>query len=354
MKTYQIILQELLKQPGGKSVNDSQIQLQCPICKHKDNKLYVGVIRRLLPKERLGYDCKHCGFTGGVSKKFLQKFNINLSKEVLESLKFEKKQFTKIINPVTKMTKMDYKIPNIVLPEDEFKLRYLSMRFKRPLNKSDIQTYKIVLNVKEFYKYNNINIDELLGYDKEKIRKQKFMIEEYSKNFVGMLTVDNNKINLRNINSQRFDQRYMIHVINPNLSNPYLYIPDIPVDLLSKQPSINMAEGVYDIIGAKELYFLDDDDYSNIFAAVGSRPSYIRALQQILKMTGFLNADVKLFVDYDGEDYGIGFYRDMFKPYRNLFPNIYVNYNVAIDEDGKPCKDFGNLSKPVKLKRYRI
>ena len=363
MEPYQIVLEELLKVPGSLTAGEDEIRMHCPRCNHQKPKLYVGLNRGLLPRKVLMYDCKHCNFQGGVGAKFLKMFNIDVTiGDYVKSIKKVSRSIYKTVNPVTKMVKNDFKIPDFIRLEDQFKIDYLSRRFGRKLTINDIKTYKIVLNFKDFCNFNKINpIKYLDTNDPNKIQYAKFLFTEYTKHFVGMLSIDNNKINFRNINSEALKgKRYMVHVFDKKINNPYMYMPDIPFDILAKQPIINMAEGNYDIIGAKELYF-SNEDYSNIFVAVGTRKAYKRALMQIMKMTGFLNAKLNIFADNDldatkGEDESVNlsWYRDMFKDMRILFNDITINYNVATDSNGKPCKDFGNLSNPIELVKYEI
>ena len=217
------------------------------------------------------------------------------------------------------------------------------------------------MNFKDFCQFNKINPVKFLETDDaRKIDYAKFLFNEYTKYFVGMLSVDNNKINLRNVNSEALkNKRYMVHQFNKKMINPYIYIPDLPFDIMCKHPTINMAEANYDILGAKELYF-SDDDYSNIFIAVGTRKAYPRALMQVMKMTGFLNAKINIFADNDeelrepGEEVCIQWYKNMFNDLRGVFENITLNFNIASDSDGKLCKDFGDLSKPIKLAKFEI
>ena len=362
MEPYQYILNDLLKVPGSLPAGQDEIRMLCPICGHPKPKLYVGLYKTLLPKKVLTYDCKHCQFQGGVGPKFLKLFNVESNPEYFESIKKQSRSTTKILNPVTKMEKMDLKIPDRILPQDELKVRYLESRFNRKITVKDLKTYKIVLNFKDFFDYNHVNpLDYLDRTDERKFQYQRFLFGEYTNHFVGMLSVDNNKLNLRNIDSKALaNKRYMVHTINPSINNPYMYMPDIPIDIMSVMPTINMAEGNYDIIGAKETYFLNED-YSDVFVAVGTRKAYKRVLNQIMKMTGFLSAKINIFADNDGDINGmsnIDFYKDLFKEFRPLFENITLNYNVAeyTDENGRkiPCKDFGNLSHPIKLEKVEI
>ena len=73
------------------------------------------------------------------------------------------------------------------------------------------------------------------------------------------------------------------------------------------------------------------------------------------------NVTINIFADNDGDINGmnnIDFYKDLFKEFRPLYEDITLNYNVAdyTDENGRviPCKDFGNLSHPIKLEKVEI
>ena len=71
--------------------------------------------------------------------------------------------------------------------------------------------------------------------------------------------------------------------------------------------------------------------------------------------------NINIFADNDGDINGmnnVDFYKDLFKEFRPLYEDIILNYNVAdyTDENGRviPCKDFGNLSHPIKLEKVEI
>lgn len=361
MEPYQYVLQELLKVPDSYEAGEDEIRMHCPVCGHPKSKLYVGLHRGLLPRKVLVYDCKHCNFQGSVGNKFFKLFNIEPIIEYTKSLAKITRSIYKIVNPVTGMVKNDFKIPDIINPNDQFKLDYLAKRFGRQLTIEDIKEYKIVLNFKDFCIFNKINpIKYLETDDYNKIQYAKFLFNEYTDHFVGMLSVDNNKINFRNINSTALkDKRYMVHNFDKHIQNPYFYMIDRPFDIMCKTPTIVMTEGNYDIIGAKELYY-SDEDYSTVFVAVGTRKAYPRALNQLMKMTGFLNAKIHIYADNDvdlrdpDEELCVNWYRRMFKDLRYIFEDITLNFNVAVDNTGKLCKDFGNLSNPVKLVKREI
>src|SRR5574344_482377 len=363
MEPYQIVLNELLKVPGSLPAGEDEIRMHCPVCNHPKPKLYVGLYRGLLPRKVLTYDCKHCNFQGGVGNKFLRMFNIDPIDDYTKSIKKMGRSIFKTVNPITGMTKNEFKVPDFINPKDQFKLDYLSGRFGRQVTLNDVKTYKIVLNFRDFCIFNKINpIKYLETTDENKIKYAEFLFDHYTDHFVGMLSADNNKINFRNINdndTRLKNKRYMVHVFDKKINNPYMYMPDLTFDIMCKKPTINLAEGNNDIIGAKELYFLNED-YSNVFVAIGPRKAYKRAIMQIMKMTGFLNAKINIFADNDidlrdpGSKYSLGWYTDMFKDIRPCFEDITINYNMAENKDGHPYKDFGNLSNPVQLEKFDI
>ena len=309
----------------------------------------------------------------------MKMFNLEPVPDYFKSIKKISHSIYKVVNPVTGLTKNDFKIPDHINPEDKFKLDYLASRFVRRFDINDLKKYKIILNFRDFCEFNKIDpIKYLETTDEDKIAYAKRMFEEFTNHFVGILSFDNNKINFRNINSEYLkSKRYMMQTLDKHIVNPYMYIPDIPFDIMCKKPTINMTEGAYDIIGVKELYY-QNDDYSNVFVAVGSRNSYGRSLLQVLKMTCFLNAKLNIFADndldlrYGEETVCVQWYKDMFKKFYNfpsllkeggyghalmykpIFSSITLNFNTAVDETGKPYKDFGNLSNPIKLERFEI
>ena len=360
MENWKKLEEILLKLPHAHTCLGDEIRLRCPICNKPDDKLYVGPMKNdQFSKEiKLGYNCKQCQYSGIVGKKFLEKLGINYDGTIKDLTKYDPTPTTvKSINPATKLKKLDLKIPNWINPKDQFKVDYLSNRFNRDITVEDLITYKIVLNFRDLLEFNKLKLLEF--EDKNDVKRcdfLRFQAKQYSDHFVGMLTLDNNKINFRNINSKYYTEkgkRYMVHVINKNISNPYLYMVSNPINLLTPNPIINMAEGNYDIIGARELYFKDNVENNCVFVAIGTRTAYKRSLSQILKMTGFFNAKINIFADND-KDTNLGWYKDMFKEWKYLFPEITINYNIAKDKNGNDCKDFGNLSNPVELKKFII
>lgn len=342
MDSYKTILEQLLKLPGSMATSDpNQIRIFCPKCHniHPKAKLYVGVMKG---SNLLGYDCKYCPYSGKVDKDFLNQFNIS-AEDYLKDVQTGKKP-SKTVNLVTDLVKLNLKIPNYIRTEDKDKIDYLQERLQKKITIKDIQEYKIVLDFLDFFRYNNYdylqNVND--NYQKEQMKNN---AEEYSKYFVGMLSVDNNKINLRNLGSKKINRRYMVHVIDKTIGNPYMYMPDIPIDIMCTNPTINMAEGNYDIIGARELFF-DKKDFSNVFVAIGTKKAYKRVLDQVLRMTCFLNANINIFADND-DDSNLNFYKDMFRDYRSIFPEITVFYNTK-------SKDFGDLREPIEVKRCKI
>ena len=346
MEGYEIILEQLLKLPDShKTGTINQIYMHCPVCNHPKPKLYVGLMKN---SKLLGYDCKHCTFQGKVGPEFLNMVGIDstISKEYLYDYKRNKKQI-KTISPSTKMEKLNLKVPDYINPKDKIKIDYLENRLQKTITVSDLKKYKFILNFEDFFHYNNY---DFLQFEKDYKQRNylKYLAKEFSNHFVGTLSVDNNKINLRNIDSEHINKRYMVYAIDKSINNPYMYMPDIPIDLCTTNPVINMCEGNYDIIGVKERFIINES-YNNVFVAVGTKKAYRRVLFQVLKMTGFLDAKINIYADNDVWnksdtfiDHEVPIYREMFGEDIKIFDSITLTYN-------KLYKDFGDLSKPCKI-----
>lgn len=344
MEPYQYILQELLKLPDSKTTSDpDQIRIRCPICNHNSSNLCVGLIRNT---KILGYDCKHnCTFSGKVDKNFLELFNIDCP-EYLKDIKYPNKTYHRLKSQVTNLEKLNITINSNIDIKNMNKIQYLHNRLNKKISENDIKKYKIVLNLNDLLEYNNLDPYKYCK-NKDEFNKTKYMLKEFSEHFVGFLSLDNNTVVLRNIDSKHFsNQRYMKYRIDKKLNNHFMYVIDIPIDIMSKNPIINISEGTFDIIGVKLRYFQKENN-STIFAAVGgSFQSYKRAIIEIIKMTGFFDAKINIFADND-HTFNINDFRYNFRDLSKSLGGIYVYRN-------KLGKDFGDMKEQIKLEKFIV
>ncbi len=338
------IFDELLKtKSAAKTSNDNQIKIRCKFCGDSRNQdhshMYVGVMNT--QQFMIGYHCKKCQSSGVVSKDFLEMYDI---KNVELNVFLKKNRISTIIKKNINSNTLvnNYNIPDEILQEDKFKIDYLSSRFNRKITKDDLKQYKIVLNLNQFLKFNNINLYRDTNTNKMEL---KTLVEEYTKTCVGFLSFDNNIIQFRNINSNVIRYKYSNLQINKDFKNPLLYVVKKNIDLISRKPKIIIAEGIFDIIGVKERFCLDDDVDSVLCSPCGK--SFKVALNQIIKMTGFVDSDVFLYVDKDTN-------RDIDKGFFNNHMSQFIpNFNITIVYNDKG-KDFGEMSEEIDIKTYKL
>ena len=311
----------------------SEITIYCPRCKHlhpnSSPHLYIG----LLDPNSFPFDCKHCQYQGIISPKFLEEINL-YTPEFVEFIKTlnrqtgyrTKKVFgDEIINDLT--------ISNQILKRDQFKIDYISERTGIDFNnEKEIQNHKIILDLNKFLQMNKIDLGD---------RYESYLIKELSENAFGFLSYNKNVINLRNISSDRL-KRYTNIKIDPSISYPFLYLPPVEVDVLTKSPHVVVSEGSFDILCIKKRFFPEDAN-NIIFGAVGSSGSYQRAIKKLIYITCFIGSNITIFSDSDVK---IDSYK---KALSGLLNNhkIKVIYNTI-------NKDFGHINLEVKFKTFKL
>lgn len=325
------LMKALLKTKDAKPASGgSEIAVLCPRC----HMYHIGSGPHLYIEangEIIRIDCKHCSLNG------------LLSPGILHEIGIVNEEFDKYLNTINrggiKKIKNSSDINNnIFIPtspskEDLIKIEYSSDRTKIDFSKPEnIKNYKMVYNLNEFLKINNIVLTENKKY-----------IDEISNTSIGFLSYNNNTINMRNLFSDKIKKRYINLKIDKTIKSPFLYIPPIEVDLLTPSPKIVAAEGTYDILCVKSRYY--PSDCTNImFGAVGSSGSYKRGIMKMMQMACYYGADITIYSDADVslDDYRIAFKNDLLK--LNA-PPIKIIYN-------KLNKDHGNINESYALKKY--
>lgn len=310
----------------------SQVLVRCPFCEDSIKNphhahFYIG----FLDNGVIVYDCKRCPTSGKLTKEVMHMMNIydeNIDK-YLDSK--QKMGITKKISYDNTLY-TDWKIPPNIDEKDLKKVRYFETRTGIKVTKQTVQDYKIILNLNDFLSYNNIDLISNIMNKKEKAYQIE-LLRDLSDSFIGVLTYNKNTINMRNIDSKLTKKRYYNFTINKNIKSTSLYIPTSIIDVLALNPKIILAEGFFDIICVKNKFFPDKTSQNLLFCATGSKGSYVKALTQLMKITGFIDAKVLIFSD---KDVDIEEYRTkIFPVYRDMVKmDIYYN---------NPYKDFGHI-----------
>jgi len=274
MNIKEDLIKALVALPGSKlRSSGSELEVQCPRCGHLHHSNHGHLYIELLNDACMRFNCFHCSFSGSLSPSVLHELNIDNATfdEYLATLnRGGVKQYIK--NGHDNST--NYIIPTVIDEKDKAKIDYVCTRTGINFyNKNNIRRYKLIHNLKEFLAVNNIVLEE----------KQSF-INVVSNNYIGFLSYNNNIINMRLLRKNINMTRYINLKINKKIQNPFLYIPPIEIDLLTKNPMIVLAEGVYDIICIKKRFYAEDNT-NIIFSAVGTKKGYRRAILKLLKLT---------------------------------------------------------------------
>lgn len=328
------LIQALLKLDDARMQSgNSEIVINCPFCgvKHRKPKFYIEAD----DDNHMYYHCfsADCPNPSGI-----------LSPDVLHLLGIENIEFDTYLNSLknknskTKIKTKSSVYNNFVIPknpksEDMNKIRYSSTRTGVDFtNGENIENYKLIYNLREFININNIKLEI---FDNE--FKNNRYIEDLSRHWIGFLSYNNNIINMRNVDSEFSDRRYMNIKINKNGNYSFLYMPPQNIDLLTSVPRIVLAEGAYDIICVKNRFFTNDID-NVIFGAVGSASSYLRGLMKLFQISCFFDAEIDIYGDQDID----------INEYYKKFSKIIKNNKIRIIRN-KDNKDFGNINESYSL-----
>lgn len=221
------------------------------------------------------------------------------------------------------------------------KLKYINSRIGTNL---DIQTClkeKIIFNLDETLRYNNI--DNLTRYPN--------IVNELSKYFVGFLSLDNNFINLRRIVGEgivnsKIDKRYINYNIHDKKDNTEkMYVMPVTLDLCQPyKVQMHIAEGPFDILSIK--YNIRNGEPGIYAAVTGS--GYERLVIHLMNTFQVFYFDLHLYPDNDnhGNDDNMIHIANLLKPYG---VDVYIHRNMSPGE-----KDFGVCKDKIKEQVYKI
>ena len=205
-------------------------------------------------------------------------------------------------------------------PETLKKVEYISNRLNHPFTFEELASFKIILNLYDFIKLNNIG----------NLTRAKEICDQIDRYFIGFLSLDNAYILMRRLVGDHqvhpnIDTRYInynIYGFQDN-SSRYYVIPTV-IDP-SKKITINIAEGPFDILG---VYLNTDSIKENsIFASIGGK-SYLALIKFFIMNYGFINFDLHIYLDNDIDNRSIynvinqvRMFCDSIFIHRNQFPN---------------------------------
>ena len=340
MNTYEFkqgLMEELLTLPAAKRTKDGVV-VRCPSCgdsrKSKDHgHLHIKIdLRNDTP---LIYHCFRCDeFKGIFNSSILRELDLydnNLSSTLIQYNNSSIRKIKKSLR--LKNNKLDIKNPQVKdtkLAED--KRKYLNERLGVDLSFEEWTQLKVVFNLIELLMENNL----------KEFTSSKEVIMSLHANYVGFLTTANEFVNCRCIypDGQRYYKYTLKEIIGDTKK---MYIIPTEVDLLSTEKiTINIAEGVFDILG---IYLnLSETHERQIYSAVCG--CGFQTVVTYFIQSGIFgdNVRINLFSDKDKDR---KFYDKLVEQISPFVGEIYLYYN----EKGK---DYGVPKEQIQLLETRI
>ena len=305
---------------GGK-----EVKMICnnPDCNDKSGHLYIGM-KNGIPMRHCK---KNCGNAGVVSVGFLNSLGIydnDINLLINQSKKISyKDKISYVSNQQRKLyvIKNDY-VSNTKL--SELKLAFINKRLGTNLNFKDLMDLKIVLNLHDLLNRNNIK--EFTRYPN--------IVDELNKSFIGFISSDNSRLNMRNLREGKVlsyvDKRYINYNLFKDSSNTSSYVIPTSFDLnREERTKIHVAEGPFDILSVYlNLRNREEGVYKSLLGN-----NYLSLIEYILFELKLFYSEVHIYRDL-GVDY------EIFTEISNLLSvfniPVYLHTNTSIGE-----KDFG-------------
>lgn len=323
---------------GGK-----QIVCRCrfPGCTDTKRHMYIGPFTK--SDEGIRYNCFKCPASGYLNENFLAVYGINNSvgMEVIKANRGPKyRQYSSGKDRVYYAT--NKQITSCSLSEQ--KLRYINERLGLSLSYKDCIDMKIVLNLVDIIRDNNIR----------SLTRHPDIVKQLNDSFIGFLSRTNCTLNMRNLNEghvyESIDRKYVNYRLFDDDPKYDFYI--VPSNInLDDHVKVYIAEGPFDILS---VYYNLISDKTNSFFVAGRGKAYYSVVEYLLTTYGIYNMEIHYYVDRDVSDKEIIDIIRFFDPYRVIDENgenvgirFYVHRNGYGDE-----KDFG-VPKSRIIDKYR-
>jgi len=328
---------KLLQIQSAKQNGPKQILLRCPVCLDSQKDLSHGhfsVKIDMFNDEPVIFHCFRCDISGILTPTMLRSFKINdlqLNSGLLSynkaSLGTNNKSFTLYNN------NLNLRVPT---PSDNertsLKQKYIEGRLGVKFTIEELVNLKVVFNLGEFLKFNGIDT----------LTTNKYKARLLHNDYVGFLTARNEFINFRDITGR--NERYDKYNVYNNLDNTrkFYTIPN-SIDLLTRDKiTINIAEGVFDILGI--YHHLYEKEHKNIIYTSVNGCGFVSVIKYFIQMGIFGNVDVNIYSDKDKSPI---FYKKLYYELKDWIHTINLFYN----EIGK---DYGVTKDKIKIIKRKI
>lgn len=328
-----------------KTTIGDETRIRCPFC--GDSKKDPNATRLYIAnKPPFKFICFNCGVSGIVNDKFLNILNGNESSyEIATYLKQKRQEASRQGNFIGSRSKanlpyfrkkLDFSITRF---SDIKKLDYLNNRLGTSITIDDVEKYKIVLNIQDFFNKNGVDINKRFTTERE---KRQFI--EIREKYIGFLSSDRNIIVFRNTDpncgdKERFANIRVYLFDEDEFESTKTYNIGNKVDIYKPKHKVILTEGIIDIIGVYEHFYKGKVDESDYIFMANCGKSFQTSLEHITSLS-LLDNDITIYSD---SDVGMKMYNKLKRHSPELaYNNVEVLYNTI-------GKDFGVRKEQIKL-----
>lgn len=339
MSKYDLTLYHHLKQnvnPCRLTSSQDETMVRCPFCgdSKKSNKSTHMYIQNNTPFK---YFCQRCNASGVMNSKVLEMLNSNQA-DIGSYINSEYNNYLSNLNRKYGKSFIDRNTKILDYYPDQYneleigKINYINERLGITISESDISLYKLILNINDFYRKNNFDIDN------------KLQINTLNQNYFSYMLNDRNTINCRKMFNEVTGKKHFKQKIFKNLAEESNRFYSITNNLVLDQNvyNVHIAEGFFDIISVFNHIHNREINDNDLFIANNGK-GYKFVFDYLSKL-GLLNMNISIYSDKDVKlsDY---------KSYRMLGNSIAVKLNDAniyynLHEEEK---DFGVPKDRIKI-----
>lgn len=319
-------------------VKGDSITIRCPFCGDSTKSIRSAHFGVKLNMDDLSqpivFHCFKCDVGGILTPSVLRSLSIHDLSLNSSLLAYNKNA----VGPINDLGMKDNEIKNeipIAEPTERnlFKKKYFDNRLSVSTSFEELSKLKIVFELSKYLEINDI----------EKVtcnRNKAIMLDS---NYLGFATARNEFINFRKVyecNGQRYEKYTVFNELD---NTRKFYTIPTSVDLLSNDTiTINLAEGVFDILGVYFNVFKRESNNMVYTAICGS--GYTNVVKYFIKMGVFNNVNLNIFSDRDRPP---EFYSRMYSELKIWLNKVTLYYNDR-------SKDFGVPISQIKVLKKRL
>lgn len=329
------LIEEITHTIFPSSYSNNELGVRCPFCGDsvKDpNHHHLNIRINPDDNEPIVFRCLRCNISGLLTSDTLAMIG-NVSTEYASALKKYNRLSSKKSGIIINKQKLDLKFPELKITDGVIKKhKYIEHRLGLKLDIEELNNKKIVYDFLGLMKYNNI---ENLNCS---IEKAISLQNEH----VGFLSAKNDFINFRDISGN--NKRYYIYKVLKNFDTTgKFYIMPNNIDPFSTEmKTINIAEGVFDILGLYYHIFKKYED-NMIYTAINGA-GYLNVIKYIMNQGVICDVNVNIFSDSDRPP---KYYYNMIERIEPFVNSVNLYYNSL-------SKDYGVTEKEIKLYEVRV